>query len=95
MPQTSFLLPNTTGPEQRLCCFPLAPLDCSHRQWGPSGLRNEPSQFSAFGAPSALLATFGLCSQHKARNTGMTLQEKSIDSTLFALKAVEFILALT
>lgn len=75
--------------------YPLASLYPSNHQRGPSGLRHEPSQFGAFGAPSTLLATSSLRSQHKTKNTRMTLQQKSIDSTLFALKAVQFILALT
>jgi len=95
IPTLDLLPPSTREPEQRRWGHLLALPYPSHCQCGPSGLRCVPSPFGAFGAPSALLASSRLLSQHNTENTRMTLQQKSIDSALFALKAVQFILALT
>lgn len=94
-PTLDILPPSTRGTEQRHWCHLLALPYPGHPQCGPSGLGHEPSPFSAFGAHSALLAASSLLSQDNTKNTRMTLQQKSTDSALFALKAVQFILALT
>lgn len=94
-PTLDLLPPSTRGPEQRHWCHLLALPYPSLHQHSSSGLRHEPSLFGAFRAPSTLLAAWSLLSLQHTGNTRMTLQQKSIDSVVFALKAVQFILALT